>query len=112
MKKVEKFDYVVCNGILTQKLDSSIFEMDKYAKKIVKKMYELCEIGIAFNLMTTHVNYFASNLFYRNPIELLAWCMTEITPKVRLDHAYPLFEYTIYLYRENARGLAYGDHRL
>ena len=107
----EKYDYVVCNGILTQKLGASISEMDEFAKALISKMFKLCEIGIAFNLMTTHVNFMVPNLFYRNPVELLGWCMTELTPRVRLDHAYPLFEYTLYLYREDAPGLVYGSHR-
>lgn len=107
----EKYDYVVCNGILTQKLNASILSMNEYAKNLITKMFELCSIGIAFNVMSTHVNFMADNLYYRNPVELLAWCMTELTPRARLDHAYPLFEYTIYLYREDAPGLAYGAHR-
>lgn len=108
----EKYDYVVCNGILTQKLSASFRDMDEFAKSLIKRMFELCEIGIAFNLMTTHVNFMAPNLYYRNPVELLGWCMAELTPRVRLDHAYPLFEYTLYLYRENAAGLTYGAHRI
>jgi hypothetical protein len=51
--------------------------------------------------MTSYVNYQASNLYYRNPAELLAWCMSQLTSKVRLDHAYPLYEYTVYLYRDS-----------
>ncbi|MEW5788391.1 MAG: class I SAM-dependent methyltransferase [Pseudomonadota bacterium] len=107
----ENYDYVVCNGILTQKLDASIRQMDEYAKALVTKMFSLCNIGIAFNTMTTHVNFMAQNLYYRNPVELLAWCMTELTPRIRMDHAYPMFEYTLYLYREDAPGLGYGAHR-
>jgi 2-polyprenyl-3-methyl-5-hydroxy-6-metoxy-1,4-benzoquinol methylase len=96
------FDYVVCNGILTQKLDVSIRDMDHFMQAIVTRMFELCRIGIAFNVMTTHVNFMVPHLYYRNPVELLGWCMSAITPRVRLDHAYPLFEYTVYLYREDA----------
>lgn len=110
-KPTGKYDYVVCNGILTQKLNASIRAMNEYAKTLITKMFEMCTIGIAFNVMSTHVNFMADNLYYRNPVELLAWCMTELTPRARLDHAYPLYEYTIYLYREDAPGLAYGAHR-
>jgi hypothetical protein len=106
-----KFDYVVCNGILTQKLEASIREMDEYLKHLVTRMFELCRVGVAFNVMTTYVNFTAPNLYYRNPAELLAWCMSQLTPRVRLDHAYPLYEYTVYLYREDAPGVAYGSHR-
>lgn len=92
-------DYVVCNGILTQKLDIPAAEMDAFASLLIRRMFSLCRIGIAFNVMTTKVNYFANNLYYRNPAELFAWCLTEFTRHIRIDHAYPLYEYTMYLYR-------------
>src|SRR5262249_8830373 len=92
------FDYVVCNGILTQKLQAPGLEMDRFAARLIRRLFALCRRGAAFNVMTTKVNFFANNLYYRNPAELLAWCLSEVTPHVRLDHAYPLFEYTMYLY--------------
>ncbi|MBF9031658.1 methyltransferase [Rhodobacterales bacterium HKCCE3408] len=106
-----QYDYVVCNGVLTQKLTATQAEMDAYLKAVVTRMFALARIGIAFNVMTTHVNFTAPNLYYRNPAELLAWAMSELSPRVRLDHAYPLFEYTLYLYHANAPGLTYGAHR-
>jgi len=105
------YDYAVCNGVLTQKLAVSQRDMDAFLKAVVTRMFRMTRVGIAFNVMTTHVNFTAPNLYYRNPAELLAWCMSELTPRVRLDHAYPLFEYTLYLYHEDAPGLEYGAHR-
>lgn len=96
----DHFDYVVCNGILTQKLDVPALVMDEFAARLIRRMFALCRRGIAFNVMTTKVNYFSNNLYYRNPAELIAWCMSELTRHIKLDHAYPLFEYTLYLYRE------------
>lgn len=97
------FDYVVCNGILTQKLAATTLEMNDHARRLIAALFAACRRGIAFNVMTTHVNYQADNLYYRNPAELLAWCMSELTPRVRLDHAYPLWEYTLYLHRDGVR---------
>ena len=97
------FDYVVCNGIFTQKLASSILDMNIYCQKFIKKMYECSTKGIAFNAMSTFVNFQMDNLYYRNPSEFLAWCMSEITPRVRLNAAYDLwYEYTVYLYHPNS----------
>jgi SAM-dependent methyltransferase len=96
----QQFDYVVCSGILTQKLEAAGGDMDRYAARLIRRLFELCRRGAAFNVMTTKVNFFANNLYYRNPAEMLAWSMSEITPHVRIDHAYPLYEYTVYLYRE------------
>jgi len=94
-----EFDYVVCNGILTQKLEASGIEMDQFAARLIRRMFSLCTIGAAFNVMTTKVNYTVDNLYYRDPAELFSWCLNEITPHVKLDHSYPLYEYTVYLYR-------------
>jgi SAM-dependent methyltransferase len=95
-----RFDYVVCNGILTQKLDLPGLLMDEFAARLIRRMFALCRKGIAFNVMTTKVNFFANNLYYRNPAEMLSWCMNEITPILRVDHSYPFFEYTMYLYKD------------
>lgn len=99
-----RFDYVVCNGILTQKLDTPGLEMDQFAGELIRRLFSLASGGVAFNVMTTKVNHFSNNLYYRNPAELFAWCLTEITPHIRIDHSYPLYEYTVYLYRQEASG--------
>lgn len=96
----ERFDYIVCNGVLTQKLDTPRREMDDYAQELIKKMYAMCRSGVAFNVMTTSVNYFSNNLYYRDPLGLAAWCLAELTTHFRIDHAYPLYDYTIYLLKE------------
>lgn len=94
-----QFDYVVCNGILTQKLNASAREMDDFAGRLIKKLFSLSRIGIAFNVMTTKVNFYSNNLYYRNPAELFSWCLSEVSPHLKLDHSYPLYEYTMYVYR-------------
>jgi len=67
-----EFDHVVCNGILTQKLETDGLQMDQFAAQLIRRMFSLCTIGVAFNVMTTKVNYFANNLYYRNPAELFS----------------------------------------
>ena len=94
-----QFDYVVCNGILTQKLSATAREMDDFAGRLIKKLFSLCRIGIAFNVMTTKVNFYSNNLYYRNPAELFSWCLSEVSPHLKIDHSYPLYEYTMYVYR-------------
>ncbi|MDA8678190.1 class I SAM-dependent methyltransferase [Luminiphilus sp.] len=94
------FDYVVCNGILTQKLDATIREMDQFANSLIGRMFELCNNGIAFNIMSDKVNFMAENLYYRSPVEMLSFCLDNLSSKVKVDHAYPLFEYTVYVFRD------------
>ena len=93
------FDYVVCSGILTQKLTASSRDMDVFAQQLIRTMFGLCTVGIAFNVMSTKVNFTVPNLYYKSPLELLGFCIETVTPRVRLDHAYPLYEYTLFLYK-------------
>lgn len=100
--KIPHFDFVICNGILTQKTNVSTLEMNKYCQDMIRKMFDLCNIGIAFNTMSTYVNFQKENLFYKNPSELMAWCMSEISSAIKIDCAYELwYEYTVYIYKQN-----------
>ena len=99
-KDLGGYDYLVCNGILTQMLDIPIGKMDEFARSLIRRMFELSNEGVAFNMMSNRVNFMVGNLFYKSPAEVLNWCMTEVTPNVRLDHAYPLYEFMVYLYRK------------
>ena len=47
----KNYDFLICNGILTQKLDTNIRKMDEHAIKLINKMWDLSNIGIVFNLM-------------------------------------------------------------
>ena len=96
----KKFDYLVCNGILTQKLEASSQDMELFTNELLKKMFSICDKGIAFNLMTNKVNYYAPNLYYRSPVEILSFCFDNLSNQVLIDHSYPLYEYTVYVYRK------------
>ena len=95
-----RFDYVVCSGILTLKLTASILDMHRYFQALVRRMFGLCDEGIAFNVMTNCVNFTADNLYYRSPVEVLAFCLSDLSTKVRLDQSYALYEFTTYVYRD------------
>lgn len=103
----EPYDYLVCNGTLTQKLDASLRDMETYARAIVKHMFGMCRRGMVFNLMSNRINFAAPNLYYNSPVEVLAYCLAELSPRVRLDHSYSslasgrgkLYDFTVYVYR-------------
>ena len=102
------YDFVVCSGILTLKLKSTIPAMERYTRAVITRMFALCRHGIAFNMMSTRVNFMSDNLYYQNPSDLLAWMLAEISPRVLLDHGYTslgsgkgrLYEFTAYAYKD------------
>lgn len=94
-----QFDFVICNGILTQKLKASIREMDAYTRKLIQKMWILAKEGVVFNIMKSQVDFMKEDLYYKSPLEIMAYCMT-LTDKFILDSSYPLYEYSVYLYKD------------
>ena len=94
-----RFDYVVANGVLTEKLDVSIRDFGRFARSLIARMFACADRGIAFNMMTTSVNFMAANLYYQNPGELIAFVDAELSPKWRIDHAYKYYDFTMYVYR-------------
>jgi SAM-dependent methyltransferase len=106
--RAEQYDFVVSNAILTQRLTASIREMDEFAKRLVSKMFSLCRHGIAFNMMSNHVNFMVDNLFYKSPLEMTAFCFDQLSPRVRLDHGYSslinqkgkYYDFTVYVFKD------------
>jgi len=108
IKGTGNYDFVVCNAILTQKLNISKEKMDDYSKKLIVKMFDLCKHGVAFNMMSTKVNFMVENLHYQEPSELLSWLLRDVSPRVRLDHGYSslrsgrgkYYDFTVYVYKD------------
>jgi SAM-dependent methyltransferase len=94
-----RFDYVVANGVLTEKLDVSILEFGRFARRMIRRMFDLADKGIAFNMMTSYVNFTAANLYYQNPSDIISYCAAELSTKWVMDHGYDYYDFTMYVYR-------------
>jgi len=62
-------------------------------------MYSLCNIGMAFNVMSSHVNYRSDKVYYKDPGEVIAYCVKNLSRFVKVYHDYPLYEYFTCVYR-------------
>ena len=73
---------------------------------LIKKMLRSCNKGIAFNSMSTYVEFQEDELFYSDPKEIFHYCKKHLTQSVVLKHDYKLkedafpYEYTMYLYKD------------
>jgi len=92
----EKFDYVFESGILNKRISNNI----EYATKMITRMFELCEKGVALNMMTNYVDYREDHLSYYSPEKIFRLCRN-LSKWVVLRHDYPLYEFTIYLYKKS-----------
>ena len=94
------FDYIVLNGVFTEKCNLSFDEMFSYFKRVVHYLFSKTRIGIAFNVMSLHVDWERDDLFHL-PLDTLAAFLTkELTRNYTIRNDYGLYEYTTYVYKE------------
>lgn len=97
--QLPKFDYVVINGVLTEKVSLSFGEMWDYAKRLLTILFDVAEKGIAFNVMSKQVDWERDDLFHL-PLDTLAEFLTKkLTRNFVIRNDYGLYEYTAYVYR-------------
>lgn len=93
------FDYIVMNGVFTEKRSLTFAEMFTYFKQLVRKVFDKAEIGIAFNAMSKHVDWEREDLFHLPFDELADFLKQELTRNFIIRNDYGLYEYTTYVYR-------------
>jgi phospholipid N-methyltransferase len=94
------FDYIVLNGVFTEKRELSFDEMLAYFEQLVSRVFAHAAVGIAFNVMTKHVDWEREDLFHL-PFDTLAeFLKKKLTRTFVFRNDYGLYEYTTYVYRE------------
>lgn len=93
------FDYIVMNGIFTEKRSLTFDEMLNYFKQLVSKVFAKAETGIAFNVMSKHVDWEREDLFHLPFDTLAAFVRQELSRNFVIRNDYGLYEYTTYVYR-------------
>jgi SAM-dependent methyltransferase len=93
------FDYVVMNGVFTEKRDLTFEAMLDYFRRLVKRAFAHTRTGLAFNVMSKQVDWERDDLFHL-PLDTLADFLTrELTRNFVIRNDYGLYEYTTYVYR-------------
>jgi SAM-dependent methyltransferase len=97
--KIPKYDYIIMNGVFTEKRDMSYNEMFTYFKDMLRIIFELAQKGIAFNVMSKHVDWERDDLFHVHHDALTSFLVKEISRKYVIRNDYGLYEYTTYVYK-------------
>jgi SAM-dependent methyltransferase len=94
-----RFDYVVANGVFTYKDGLTHAEMLDYWRELLPRVFELARIGLAFNTMSTEVDWQRDDLLHL-PLDVLSsFVADKLSRRFVIRHDYPLYEYTTYVYR-------------
>lgn len=98
----EKADYVLLSGMLNNLMDDNI----TFTEITLTKMWQAANKGIAFNALSSYVDYQDEGLFYHDPLALFHFCKTKFSKYVTLRHDYDVkensipFEFTIYVLKK------------
>jgi hypothetical protein len=70
-----------------------------YFRRLAARVFQHAQIGMAFNVMSKHVDWERDDLFHL-PFDLLAgFLQKELTRNYVFRNDYGLYEYTTYVYR-------------
>jgi len=96
---IDPADYVVLNGVFTEKLSLSQDDMTGFIQAMLIAAWPLAVRGLAFNVMSTQVDWQRDDLFHVS-FDVMADFVTEtLTRRFVFRQDYGLYEYTVYLYR-------------
>lgn len=96
--RLDSVDYVVANGVFTERLDLDHEEMFAFMCAVLEQLVTIARRGVAFNVMSTLVDWERDDLFHVAPSRI-ADLAAGFGRRFVIRHDYPLYEYTTYLYR-------------
>jgi SAM-dependent methyltransferase len=97
--QLPSFDYVVMNGVFTEKRELSCDEMLAYFKQMLKATFDKTAIGLAFNVMSKQVDWEREDLFHLSLDTLANLLIKELNRNFVIRNDYGLHEYTTYVYK-------------
>ncbi|WP_333874564.1 class I SAM-dependent methyltransferase [Methylobacter sp.] len=103
-EKLAEFDYVVMNGVFTEKCALEFDEMFEYFKQVLAVVFSKVRCGLAFNVMSKAVDWERDDLFHLPLDALVVFLTKEISRHFVIRNDYGLYEYTVYVYKEPLYG--------
>jgi hypothetical protein len=93
-------DYIIMNGVFTEKRSMSFEEMFEYFSLIIKRIYIRARKGVAFNVMSKHVDWEREDLFHVPFDKMAIFINKNFGRNFIIRNDYGLYEYTVYIYRQ------------
>lgn len=96
-------DIVIMNGVLTERLSLSQAAMTDLAQSLVAAAFRTARVGVAFNVMSDHVDWRRDDLFHWGFDEVAGFLKRDVSRHYGFRADYGLYEYTCFVWREPRR---------
>lgn len=97
--ELPKFDYIVMNGVFTEKRELSFDEMWEYFTEMLTVVFAKANKGLAFNVMSKAVDWEREDLFHVPTDKLIDFLTKKLSRNFIIRNDYGLYEFTTYLYK-------------
>jgi len=91
----QRFDYVVLSGLFNVNVGQSV----DWTKGFLKKMFDLCDGIMVFNMISTHVTFRDARMFYMDPAEILSFCIENLSRRTSLAHHNLPYNYSVTVFK-------------
>jgi SAM-dependent methyltransferase len=93
------FDYAVLNGVLTAKFSLAHDTMESFAMALLESVWRSTRFALAFNVMSTHVDWERDDLFHWPIEKATSFCAKRLSRNFNVIADYGLYEYTVIVFR-------------
>lgn len=97
---IPSFDYIVMNGVFTEKRALTFDQMWEYFTKLLTIVFEKSSKGIAFNVMSKNVDWEREDLFHVSHDLLSEFLCKNLSRNYIIRNDYGLYEYTVYVLKK------------
>ena len=91
----QRYDYVLISGMF----NNAVPDCTAFLQEMISAGYGMCDKGLAFNFISSYVNYVSPEMAYHQPAEVLEYVIRNLTHRVRMDHHYERCEVAVFAYR-------------
>lgn len=97
----ERWDWVVLSGTLNFELEHG--DTREYVHRMLSRMFDLSERGLAANFLSTHVDFRKPGAHHSDPTEVFRH-VASLTRRLALRHDYMPYQFTVYAWRDDRIG--------
>lgn len=97
------FDYIIMNGVFTEKRELNFEEMWSYFCKMLTRVFSYTNKGVAFNVMSKAVDWEREDLFHVPTDMLIDFLTKKISRDFIIRNDYGLYEYTVFVYKKSIK---------
>jgi hypothetical protein len=98
----DRYDYVIFAGTFYHLAGATPEAFSIYSRQMLKNAFAMTRKALVVNFITSYVEYTKEDLFHCDVGGMIDFTVKNLSRFFSIDHAYPLFEYTLIIYREPA----------